>query len=237
MPGSWAQDCQECTLPTRARHGSGAPGGRAAGCRPASASLRSWTRSCSEKERSRFSVTSPHGDSSSCGHTRLSPTLTSLPTHARAKAQGTPCRWVRGGHRAVLYPLPSPSSGQWQASAPQTSGKYGEDRAGVRLSPLRRPPPWCCGSGRREERAGGRAGTELPTPTRGRSLPAPGRPAAPFPLSRARGTGLGATGPGKGPRAPPRVRPRGRTLASLAGTHRTAASRVLSPPPGLSCGL
>lgn len=50
-----------------------------AGCRPAATSLRSWTRSCSDREWSRLSVTSPHGDSSSCGHSRPGPAHLCLP--------------------------------------------------------------------------------------------------------------------------------------------------------------
>lgn len=153
LPWSREPGLHTRALPARGRGGSVPPGGWVADCRPEATSLRSWARSCSEKERSRFSITSPQGDSSSCGHTRRSPALT-MPTSAscpcldRSKgprgAAGSAAMW------GSLHPLPSlPASGQFMASTlitkpfPKAFWKVLEiDRSSVRWrqSPLGWPP-------------------------------------------------------------------------------------------------
>lgn len=139
MPWSLALGLQVFTLPARGRGGSVPPGGCVAGCRPEAISLRSWARSCSEKERSRFSTTSPQGDSSSCRHTdkalhwpRCSQCL-AIPDQSTGPrgAAGPLTPWA-----VLCPPLALPSTGKFVASAlmtkpfPEIFGKSWGDSAG-----------------------------------------------------------------------------------------------------------
>lgn len=138
-PGSWALGVQDCTLSARGRARSRPPGG----CRPEVTSLRSWARSCSEKERSRLSVTSPHGDSSSCEHaSRHLPDLSArqrlLPVLGpRCRAQGPPLHTAQARGRRVPR---KPHPGLRLLESPGRAG------LGGRWGLWTWPPPWSLGS-------------------------------------------------------------------------------------------